>query len=323
VYTVQEFGRSLVATGDLDPIYLMLNGAKLDPATVQRWSLAYWMFYHAGVASRIAEAGSKKFWSTVQQAQDEKWPRGTERRHFKGAQSQQAINALREQYLSPEDAVAWVMLGVADKTIPKKVRLAAGYSDGQIPPQPFTVIRDRVMSWRGFGPWIAFKVADMTDAVLGVPVDFSSAAEYLFDDPRKGAGWVFAQRHGAEIRDAISTVRLNPGQELEGESLDFVKSWYDGCDSAERHNMMEDTLEFLGQELGHLMCPHADRPLALQEYETILCKYKSHLNGKYPVGKDTKEILHGLRPEHGWGDLAAQLHDALLTASTDRLLVGR
>ena len=46
------------------------------------------------------------------------------------------------------------------------------------------------------------------------------------------------------------------------------------------------------------------RNCGVQEAETVLCKFKSYLNGHYPVGKDTLEIRHALE---GWGDTAARL----------------
>ncbi|GAG17632.1 unnamed protein product, partial [marine sediment metagenome] len=38
----------------------------------------------------------------------------------------------------------------------------------------------------------------------------------------------------------------------------------------------------------------------LQEVETVLCKWKSHMNGCYPMGKDTREITEGLAPWAGY-----------------------
>jgi hypothetical protein len=283
---VVEFGTALVNSGDLDPIYLMLNAADLESAVLQRWSLAYWMFYHAGVASRIAEAGSgQSFWDAVWQAQDEKWPRGTERRHFKGAQSRNAIAELEGRYRIPEDAVGWVATGLEHNGI----AASKVYST-----QSFLDVRERAMRWRGFGPWIAFKVADMVDAVLKVQVDFRDALPYLFDDPVKGAVWVAIQR----------TVRVPTGS-----TTAQLQAIHDGMPPEHRRQMVEPVVKYLTQQLGGLTAPHApQRQLRLQEYETILCKYKSHLNGRYEVGKDTKEIIHGLT---GWGKLATHLQATL------------
>jgi hypothetical protein len=40
--------------------------------------------------------------------------------------------------------------------------------------------------------------------------------------------------------------------------------------------------------------PSGNRMCGLQEIETILCKWKSHINGHYPVGNDVREIRHAL-----------------------------
>ena len=47
--------------------------------------------------------------------------------------------------------------------------------------------------------------------------------------------------------------------------------------------------------------PSEDRGIELQEIETILCKWKSHMNGHYPLWNDIDEINEGL---HGWGETA-------------------
>jgi hypothetical protein len=50
--------------------------------------------------------------------------------------------------------------------------------------------------------------------------------------------------------------------------------------------------------------PRHDRPVGVQEVETCLCKYKSYVNGHYPIGKDSRELRHALT---GWGSKADQL----------------
>lgn len=286
--SASQFGRQLVQTGDLDPIYTMLQGAQLDRGTLKRWCLAYWMFYHAGVASKVAEAPD--FWAAVQRAQDEKWPRGTERRHFKGKASQQSILMLGSfRGMTPEDLVTWAAT-------------AHYHSEdkGKFGAQPFTAVRERVMRWRGFGPWIAFKVADMTDAVLGIPVDFTTALPYFFDDPFLGSIASHVQREFAH--NHLGVPITNPA-----DIMAEANHVFDVSSSAERLSILKDEVWKLSRanQLGTLRAPHAPhRELALQEYETIFCKYKSHLNGKYPVGKDSKEIFHAL---DGWGDLASSL----------------
>jgi len=269
---VLMFAHDLLTTGDLDPIYVMLSRSELDRDQLRRWCLGYWMFYHAGVASALSEArDGQAFWATVQRAQDLKWPRGTERRHFKGAQSQRAIDELRVRHPDPSEAVQFV--------------------EGE-PGAHFTLVMARAQVWRGFGPWIAFKMADMVDAVLGGQVDFTGAVPHFFDDPLKGGTLVYHQVH---------TRHPDPVAAMKAPTLRVDQITYTHA-----------AVEYLRERLGDYPAPHApERKIALQEYETILCKYKSHMNGHYPTGKDTREIRHVLAG--GWGKTAEHLMDLLPT----------
>jgi hypothetical protein len=277
---VVEFGTQLVVTGDLDPIYLMLNASDLSPDTTARWCLAYWMFYHAGVASRIAEHEGETFWAHVWMAQVNKWPRGTERRHFKAANSDKAIKYLEATFPEPEDAVAHL---VGYNTFKDLVGRYTGLATS------FAYVAREVQSWVGFGPWIAFKIADMLDAVIGVRVDFPQDSSVWFDDPVKGAVWAWCQEVG----------------------LEFESYWRDTTPAEKRATANKAIEEYL-PELGMLVGP-SGTPVRIQELETIFCKYKSHLNGHYPVGKDTREILLHQLP--GWGEMAGQLQQALRDAT--------
>ena len=91
-----EFAHELITTEDLDPVYVMWAETAASEDTLKRWLLAYMCFYHCGVASVIAEVPSNDFYVMMQQAQNEKWPRGTERRHFRGEASQMCIDALED-----------------------------------------------------------------------------------------------------------------------------------------------------------------------------------------------------------------------------------
>lgn len=240
--SVYEFGSELLSRNDLDPIYEMLYRANLPKPLLKRWCLAYWFFYHAGVASRIA--ASPDFYKVAQQGHDEKWPRGAERRHFRGHSSLSTIAWFGIHYPDPTHAI-----------------------DAAIQPT-FQGVKRAVERWPLFGPWISFKVADMIDRVLQQPVDFSDCVLDIYAEPVKG-GKIVAQQWG------------EPNLPL-SEVIERLKAGFGNC----------------------LAPPDYRRPLNVQEIETVLCKYKSHLNGHYPPGKDIAEIRHGL---HGWGDLAKHL----------------
>jgi hypothetical protein len=251
---IEDFGRALLESGDLDPIYVMLHRAKLETNQLKRWLMAYWFFYHAGVASKLSEYEGEVFWGrALYHAEGKNAPRGTERRHFRGEKAESAIRWFRGMYAGPELAVDFASAGRTFQTVSASVKL-----------------------WPQFGPWIAFKVADMLERVLGVPVDFSDCDLLSFyEEPRKAAE-ILVKRPGAGFRtDAQPQAAVDH----------LLRRFY-----------------------FHKAPPSNNRPLNIQEVETILCKWKSHLNGHYPVGKDTREIRHAL---DGWGPLAERLKGCL------------
>lgn len=270
--TVSQFGSRLLETGDLDPIYVMLNRAHkdgvLDRATLMRWCLAYWCYYHAGTASRIVQfslAEPSGFWKFMHEANSQKWPRSSERRHFRAKNAYDSLLYLGRCFRQPESAVQYAI--GCDVPDPK--------------PQMSLDIRDRVEEWVGFGPWISFKVADMLDAVLGVPVDFSDSLTSWFSEPVKGAVYVHGQLQGHD----------------DWNNVEGLKAYYEAHTTGERHAMVGDVVTHLlgAKHFSERLTPHRpDHYVGIAEIETILCKYKSHLHGHYYVGKDTAEIRHGL-----------------------------
>lgn len=308
--SVNEFGRALVVTGDLDPIYLMLEGAQLDRAALQRWCLAYWMFYHAGVASHLSEMEGSDFWESVEAGlhQDPfddgntnllhnrapaavgllssgQFPRGTERRHFRGKAADQSVAYLVKRF------------GRNEPEMPaSSLDFRHNHSFGKV--LQYTAVARYVQEWRGFGPWIAFKVADMLDAVLGVPVNFEDGFPgNIFEDPAKGAVW-------AQLVGGLSY----KGREW---TRDELLTKYEDTSTRERRAYVEPVFrQLLGDfKRAKLTIPHRPgQDLRIQEVETVLCKWKSHINGHYEVGKDTKEILHALE---GWGPTAERCRYAL------------
>jgi len=140
-------------------------------------------------------------------------------------------------------------------------------------PREFKEICSRVKEHSAFGPWIGFKVADMIDRVLGHPVNFDQAAIFMFKDPVKAVEMFWRQQTGY-------------GEKARPKDLNAV---------------ITQVVAWLTGEFKDLKAPPIyDRPVGLQEVETVLCKWKSHMNGHYPLGKDTKEITEGLAPWAGY-----------------------
>lgn len=170
---IVTFGRQLFLSGDLDPVYLALLGADYPRVQLARWLVAYWLFYSAGFACYASAFEGDAFWSLLSIAASNstpapiggRWPRGAERRHFRGRAASVALRALRERYGSkPEDMLDYIASG----------SMLVG-----------EVIK-RATEHVGFGPWIGFKIADMIDAVWcrdGVLQDDLSL--FLYDTPRE------------------------------------------------------------------------------------------------------------------------------------------
>jgi len=185
---VEAFGRRLIETRDLDPAYVGLVGAKLPRAQLARWLLSYWCFYDVGAASWMAEQKDVHFWTCMAKAAAnlpersprllglpaDRWPRGGERRHFRGAKSVAAVEWLSKKYPRPQDAVE---------------RLATAKTAEQV--------MAIVQGWPMMGKWAAFKAADMVERVLGAPIRFPEDVCLLYDEPLAGLKMA-ARRAGIE-----------------------------------------------------------------------------------------------------------------------------
>ena len=284
--SIVEFGDQLLRTGDLDPVYVAVANANLDRATLARLCIAYWCFYHLGVAAKMAELHNPRaFWNAMMDAAinadkpdgTKPWPRGSERRHFRGKQAVMAMAELEAKY--------------------GKLRyfedvLARFVGAGGEQPMSFQTVSKSVKAHRGFGDWIAFKVADMSERVLGYPVNFSDCALGIYKDPRQGAAVGYLAMDRAVYTGPVDVKHHPWDYPITDDELKATVDYYVDLWRRKRAKAL----------------PDRSRLVNVQEIETIFCKYKSHLKGHYPVGKDTREIRHGLT---GWGDLAATLQKGL------------
>jgi len=269
------FGEHLLKTGDLDPIYVALSRMDLTTTARNRWLLAYWTFYHAGVASYMADsADADEFWLRMETAGanlaaaptpfGERWPRGHERRHMRGHNALKCIGGLKDRYRdTPENFVP-----VCQAPTCKEV---------------MAVVEEHM----GFGPWIGFKVADMLERVCGIPVSFERAEVFIFKDPKKAAllFWRRSQGmpEGAKPRDEQAILEM----------------------------VVQHLIKEFAEIRGHKAPPAHDRPVGIQEVETVLCKWKSHLNGHYPLNNDIVEIGDGLKPWLQHSNIAQQFAEAM------------
>ncbi len=263
--SIEDFGKHLLDTGDLDPIYIALHKMQLPHYQLCRWLVAYWCLYHAGAACWLSEQHDPDdYWHWLFQAaknssgdapvQGGRWPRGAERRHWRGAQATASASLLTK----------WATAGQLVEHLSQSLAL-----DAVGDRMSFAAIRERVLALKGFGPWIAFKVGDMLDRLGVVPVSFEESEVFMFDTPRQAALMLVRQKlclpENAKLKDEAWAI---------SEAVSYLTNHFNG----------------------YLAPPLEDRVIGLQEVETILCKWKSHMGGHYPLGKDTREIAEGLEP---------------------------
>lgn len=260
--TIEEFGKTLLDSNDLDPVYValykLIENKTWKYDRVKRFMVAYWCLYHCGVASHLSEQKGAAFWDLLgKAARNEgdapvpggRWPRAKERRHWRGGQAERSYEELRKRYPNgPEQMIQTIY--------PTKV-------GGSL---PFADISRTSQVHRGFGDWIAFKIGDMLDRVLGYPVVFDHKEVFMFKDPHKAAIMLWQHKGGykAEVRPKDEAVAVH------------------------------GVVEYLVEHFKDYKAPPAmDRPVGFQEVETILCKWKSHVRGHYPVYNDLREIREG------------------------------
>lgn len=241
------WGRQLIQTQDHDPLYTGLWRAELKGTftrdRLRRYLIAYWSCYSVGASWWISQHEGLDFWRWLHTAAQneigpekvgacdmERWPRAHERRHWRGQKCVDSVNALTKRFPRPEDAV------LSLENLPGRINLRA--------------VELEVTTWPQFGPWIAFKAADMLERVMGVPVEFPISITSMYRDPKKGA-------------------------EMAGPLMGHLTP----------QGVTEHMLEAYRQIVAP---PGGDRYVNVQEVETVLCKWKSARNGHYWIGADTK-----------------------------------
>ena len=238
ILDIREFGEQLIDSMDLDPVYVLLWDAELPPTRLRRWLIAYWAFYDMGTASWIADPSTgKNYWKKFMEAASTKeHPRGTERRHFRGQNGIKSVQYLQAQ------GVDQLLDPLSQETT------CAG-------------VMRKVKEWVGFGPWIAFKVADMLERLDIAPIEFTIKDVYLFDSPYQAA---------IRLREMLR----------EDVSDDDLPSW---------------AVSYVLEGLGRMDAPpQQERVINAQEAETVLCKWGSYKTGKYKLGEDIKHCQKAL-----------------------------
>lgn len=284
-FTIEQFGRKLIESGDLDPIYIALHNmvtrGQIGELQLKRFLLVYWCFYSAGLACYLSELQeSSQFWAIFMKAAANKvetpcpigcnsdvngqWPRAKERRHFRGQQAIKATTELMTKYPEPEQAFAHLIR-------PGEEKLS------------FKTLSARVQEWRGFGDWISYKVADMLDRLGLIQVDFAFD-DAMYKDPTEAALMQWKVLHGAPQEATVDQPKA-----AVTEVVNYLLSVFRSYKAP----------------------PRDERPIDYQEIETILCKWKSHMKGHYPISNDLHEIAEGTIPWMEYSETAVLFMEAM------------
>ena len=234
-----EWGRLLISTHDHDPLYTGLANWDARGSRVRRFMVAYWCCYSVGASWYISQHSGSRFWDTLETAAANvepsplggRWPRAHERRHWRGQKCVESVWALRSRFRHPEEAV---------------ISLEAARSLGQV---------NQLMDWPQFGPWIAFKAADMLERVLGAAVAFPEEVITLYKDPREGA-------------------------EMAREVLGLATT----------QDVVTDMLDAYAGMIAPGFSQDSARLCNIQEVETVLCKWKSARKGNYWIWIYTRDL---------------------------------
>lgn len=247
-----EFGKQLIDSKDLDPVYILLQESGMEREKLWKWLLAYWGFYHVGTASYLSEGNTEdRFWRRYMEGAksvgNATHPRAPERRHFRGK------NAV--------DSVNWMWSTGIEQMI-------GGFEEKGKAGETLTVsqVMAHVQQWVGFGPWIAFKVADMLERLGIVKVDFGLTDGFIYDSPAKGADLAWGE-YGEY-----------PPTKPEGGVITWAMDYI----------LLSDEVAY------SLAPPRYERPINVQEAETILCKWHSHMKGGYHIGEDIESCKKAL-----------------------------
>lgn len=237
--TLEEFSKYEIETGDLDPDYiLMLRAQRLFGLSDEEMSK--WVVVKSCVYDSESELQHLLFNVPIKDLVRY----GGERRKFKPI-ADQLFDRFDHFIKSSSNGYRSFFF----EALPRNARLAM-----QV-----------IQTVKGFGPWAAWKMADLAERVLGVPIDFSEVQfNKIYEYPLK------------EIMMVASEDESRWKELLRNDDL------FQTC--------MERAMPLFGEALKMKAPPQRDRLVNYQEIETLFCKYHSHAYGHYKPGHDIEKL---------------------------------
>lgn len=182
----QVFTRRLFNEADADPGYYAVMFSGLPQDQRDRLVVAWCAFYNLGLACKLSELRGQRFYQGMQRMFDTVPPvkRGSERRHFRGRQGQNAITTWADLFPQPEDMVEYILQPAYKK-------------------RAYVDIRARTNNVPMMGPYFAWKWCDLREVLFAKPVDFTGAEKFSPPVPQKGAEMLFPEM---PIEQAYATI---------------------------------------------------------------------------------------------------------------------
>jgi len=160
--TFEEFIAVDIWSGDSDPVYWAVVGANREwgHGWATRFCVGMLAYYHTGTAAKAADYEGAQFWDYLESIYSTN-PRGSERRHMRGAGGQATLQSMRKWSPDPLNFFGF-------PTTYKGVR---SNCEGRL---------------YGFGPYFQLKICDYMDRCLGIPVlTYDGLARNLPTEPAR------------------------------------------------------------------------------------------------------------------------------------------
>ena len=163
------FGEAMLGQNAIDPAYEAIHAARLPLDQQKRLLVVYCLFYHLGSAAYLSQLEGAEFWRIVEVAArnqtppsatdsalpDGRWPRVPDRRFFRGRKCVAAVQELARKFPRPEDLIDWLIAPEPDTDV-----LSA------------SVVIKRAEEFKLWGPWAAWKMADLIETLGIAPIVF-------------------------------------------------------------------------------------------------------------------------------------------------------
>lgn len=251
----RKFSKWLFRLEDADPGYMLLRRADISRAQKLRYVLGWCTFYNPGLAARASDFQGPKFYEFLRYVYPHA-KRAPERRHFRGQAGLRALDQWQRRYPNPEAMVEACFGGT--------------YMD----------IRRNMSDMAQMGDYFYWKLADIQDTVMGMPVDFAGSERYMPQLPKQGAALIYGHDTGI-VEEKLTQPDL---VYIMGEITDHITKF--------KH-------------------PFSDRGLLLQEAETVACVFKQHNSGSYKPGFRSAKAYRRLKAVVNETPTAQKLLDGL------------